>query len=136
MPMYSFSTMSQNLIVNFVEEDPSNRRLLKNLPSLLGYETAGYDNGEEAWEAFAGESPQIVISDWKMPRKEGLELCRRLRQMRAGNYIYFILVTAQRKSRANLELALGAGVGDFLKKADWLRRNLESLASRRTHTWF
>ena len=51
-----------------------------------------------------------------MPGKDGLELCRRLRQMRAENYTYFILVTAQRRSRANLELALDAGVDDFLKK--------------------
>lgn len=116
MPMYSFSTMSQNLIVHIVEDDPSTRRLLENLTSLLGYETAGYDNGDEAWDAFAVESPQIVISDWKMPGKDGLELCRRLRQMRAENYTYFILVTAQRRSRANLELALDAGVDDFLKK--------------------
>ena len=116
MPMYSFNTMSQNLIVHIVEDDPSTRRLLENLTSLLGYETAGYDNGDEAWDAFAVESPQIVISDWKMPGKDGLELCRRLRQMRAENYTYFILVTAQRRSRANLELALDAGVDDFLKK--------------------
>ena len=114
--MYSFNTISQNLIFHIVEDDPSTRRLLENLTSLLGYETAGYDNGDEAWDAFALESPQIVISDWKMPGKDGLELCRRLRQMRAENYTYFILVTAQRRSRANLELALFAGVDDFLKK--------------------
>ena len=116
MTMYSFNTMSQNLIVHIVEDDPSTRRLLENLTSLLGYETAGYDNGDEAWDAFAVESPQIVISDWKMPGKDGLELCRRLRQMRAENYTYFILVTAQRRSRANLELALDPGFDDFLKK--------------------
>jgi len=116
MPMYSFNTMSQNLIVHIAEDDPSTRRLLENLTSLLGYETAGYDNGDEAWDAFAVESPQIVISDWKMPGEDGLELCRRLRRMRAENYTYFILVTSQRRSRANLELALDAGVDDFLKK--------------------
>ena len=116
MPMYSFNTMSQNLIVHIVEDDPSTRRLLENLTSLLGYETAGYDNGDEAWDAFAVERTQIVISDWKMPGKDGLELCRRRRQMRAENYTYFVLVTAQRRSRANLELALDAGVDDFLKK--------------------
>ena len=48
MSMYSFNTMSQNLIVHIVEDDPSTRRLLENLTSLLGYETAGYDNGDEA----------------------------------------------------------------------------------------
>ncbi len=102
--------------VHIVEDDPSTRRLLENLTSLLGYEVASYDNGDDAWDAFAVEDPNIVISDWKMPGKDGLELCRRLRGMKSDTYTYFILVTAQRRSRGNLEQAIEAGVDDFLKK--------------------
>ncbi len=108
--------MDQKLKVHIVEDDPSTRRLLENLTNLLGYDTASYDNGDEAWDTFAVEDPKIVISDWKIPGKDGLELCRRLRQMQSETYTYFILVTAQRRSRGNLELALEAGVDDFLKK--------------------
>lgn len=116
MLIYSFNNMSYNLIVHIVEDDPSTLRLVENLTSLLGYEPAEYDNGDEAWDAFTVESPQIVISDWKVPGKDGLELCWHLGQIHAENYTHFILVTAQIRSRANLELALDAGVDDFLKK--------------------
>jgi len=102
--------------VHIVEDDPTTRRLLENLTSLLGYQVESYNNGDEAWEAFATVDPQIVISDWKMPGKDGLELCRRIRGMRSDTYTYFVLVTAQRRSRANLEQAISAGVDDFLKK--------------------
>lgn len=102
--------------IHIVEDDPTTRRLLENLTSLLGYEVSSYDNGDDAWDAFAVEDPQIVISDWKMPGKDGLELCRRLREMNSETYTYFILVTAQRRSRGNLEQAIEAGVDDFLKK--------------------
>ena len=102
--------------VHIVEDDPTTRRLLENLTSLLGYQVESYNNGDEAWDAFATIDPQIVISDWKMPGKDGLELCRRIRGMHSDTYTYFILVTAQRRSRSNLEQAIGAGVDDFLKK--------------------
>ncbi len=80
MPMNFFNNISQNLIVHIVEDDLSTRRLLENLASLLEC-----DNGDEAWDPFAVESPQMVISDWKMPRKDGLELCWRLRHECAAN---------------------------------------------------
>ncbi len=102
--------------VHIVEDDPTTRRLLENLTSLLGYQVESYNNGDEAWDAFATIDPQIVISDWKMPGKDGLELCRRIRGMHSDTYTYFILVTAQRRSRSNLEQAIGAGIDDFLKK--------------------
>ncbi|MEC7906171.1 MAG: response regulator [Verrucomicrobiota bacterium] len=108
--------MNTKHTVHIVEDDPTTRRLLENLTSLLGYQVESYNNGDEAWDTFATIDPQIVISDWKMPGKDGLELCRRIRGMHSDTYTYFILVTAQRRSRSNLELAIGAGVDDFLKK--------------------
>lgn len=103
-------------LVHIVEDDRSSRRLLENLTSMLGYPTATHENGALAWEQFRSEQPQIVISDWKMPGLDGLELCQTLRRQSNEFYTYFILVTAQRRSRANLEQALEAGVDDFLKK--------------------
>ncbi|MFL3657310.1 MAG: PleD family two-component system response regulator [Opitutales bacterium] len=108
--------MDSKPIVHIVEDDTTTRRLLENLTSLLGYQVESYDNGDDAWDAFAMKQPQVVISDWKMPGKDGLELCRRLRESKADTYTYFILVTAQRRSRSNMEQAIEAGVDDFLKK--------------------
>ncbi len=102
--------------VHIVEDDSTTRRLLENLTSLLGYQVMSYENGDDAWSAFKLEHPQIVISDWKMPGLDGLELCHELRRKSSSSYTYFILVTAQRRSRSNLEQAIQAGVDDFLKK--------------------
>ena len=108
--------MDSKPIVHIVEDDMTTRRLLENLTSLLGYKVVSYDNGDDAWDAFAQKQPQVVISDWKMLGKDGLELCRRLRESNADTYTYFILVTAQRRSHSNMERAIEAGVDDFLKK--------------------
>lgn len=102
--------------VHIVEDDKTTRRLLENVTSLLGYESVSFADGAEAWEAFQRDRPPVVISDWMLPGMDGLELCRALRQSMKESYTYFILVTAQKRSRSNLEIAIDAGVDDFLKK--------------------
>ena len=102
--------------VHIVEDDKTTRKLLENVTSLLGYETVSYEDGQDAWDAFRLTQPKVVISDWKLPGKDGLELCRMLRQQMSDSYTYFILVSAQKRSRSNLQQAIEAGVDDFLKK--------------------
>lgn len=108
--------MSRNFKVHIVEDDKTTRRLLENVTSMLGYDIVSYEDGQQAYDAFQVERPQIVISDWMLPGKTGLELCRGLRTSMKESYTYFVLVSAQKRSRDNLEQAIDAGVDDFLKK--------------------
>ena len=102
--MYSKQT------VPVVEDEPTTRRPLKNLTSLLGYQVEPHNNGDEPWEALAMIDPRILISDYKIPDKDELELCRRIRGLRSDTYTCFIFVTAQLLSPSNLEQAINAGV--------------------------
>ncbi len=90
-----------------------------------GCETIEAVDGRSAWDAIEREQPQIVISDWVMPEETGLDLCQRVRE-RAGYYTYFILLTNRAPTRANREMAIQAGVDDFLSKPI----NPEELAMR------
>lgn len=82
-------------------------------------------DGRSAWDALVRDEPQIVISDWVMPEITGIDLCQRIRA-RAGRYVYFILLTNRAPTRSNREMALLAGVDDFLTKPI----NPEELAMR------
>ncbi|WP_221032835.1 response regulator [Actomonas aquatica] len=82
-------------------------------------------DGRSAWDMIIREEPQIVISDWVMPEITGLDLCQRVRDQ-AGHYVYFILLTNRAPTRSNREMALRAGVDDFLTKPI----NPEELAMR------
>lgn len=82
-------------------------------------------DGRSAWDAVERDDPQVVISDWVMPEATGLDLCQRIRE-RAGHYVYFILLTNRSPTRSNREMALLAGVDDFLSKPI----NPEELAMR------
>jgi CheY-like chemotaxis protein len=74
-------------------------------------------NGEEAWELFNAEKPDIVLSDVVMPRIKGDELCAKIRQSFAPE-TPVILITAATKDK---ELADGfwnkaAGTDAFISK--------------------
>ena len=70
-------------------------------------------NGEEALEAVERLSPSLIITDLKMPRMDGIEMLRRLRER--GNMAYVIILTAY-DSFEYAQSALRLGAVDFLLK--------------------
>jgi DNA-binding response OmpR family regulator len=57
----------------------------------------------------------VVVSDWRVPEIDGLQLCRKIRE-RGGDYVYFILISSLKVTRERQNEALIAGVDDFLRK--------------------
>jgi DNA-binding response OmpR family regulator len=80
-----------------------------------GYDVLTADNGVDALETIRREGIQIVISDWNMPRMDGIELCRSLRGAASLGYVYIILVTS-RSSKSDVVSGLSAGADDFISK--------------------
>ena len=70
-------------------------------------------NGEEALEAVERFRPSLIITDLKMPRMDGIELLRRLREQ--GSRAYVIILTAY-DSFTYAQSALRLGAVDFLLK--------------------
>jgi two-component system cell cycle response regulator len=98
------------------EDDPISRRVLEANLLEWGYEVMVASDGGEAWEIIQQpESPNLIISDWMMPRMDGLALCREIRNMEKSEYIYFILLTAKGEKKDIIE-GLEAGADDFLTK--------------------
>ena len=73
-------------------------------------------DGAEAWEKLLTQPVSVVVSDWMMPELDGLQLCRRIRELTDRDYTYFILLTANHAKRENLAVAMDAGIDDFLQK--------------------
>jgi DNA-binding response OmpR family regulator len=100
-----------------VEDDPVARAVLRLALRRLGHEVLEVEDGESAWKLLgASHDIRIVVSDWVMPRSDGLELCRRIRERAASDYVYFILVTSRDATQENRMEAADAGVDDFLIK--------------------
>lgn len=90
-------------------------RVLEAALLKLGHEPLLAGDGAAAWEIYVNQPVRVVVSDWRMPRMDGLELCRRIRG-RPGDYAYFILLTQMAANEDNLRAATEAGVDDFLPK--------------------
>ncbi len=98
-----------------VEDQPVVGMMLAAAMRALGHDVELVADGTEAWERLGDGEHRVVVSDWKMPGIDGLELCRRIRA-RDGEYIYYILVSVAGLTPVNREAALAAGVDDFLMK--------------------
>jgi DNA-binding response OmpR family regulator len=98
----------------FADDDSATRLIVKMTLRSLGHECHSVGDGAQAWDAFQSHHPDVVISDWLMPRLTGLELCRNIRA-HAGSYTYFIMVTGQGRFEQILE-GMSAGADDYLVK--------------------
>jgi len=96
------------------EDDPVLRELICARLLAWGYEAIPARNGTEAIMALRkNDAPSLAILDWMMPGMDGLEICRRVREV--DRVLYIILLTA-RGSMDNLVEGLGAGADDYLTK--------------------
>ena len=113
-----------------VEDNSVSAAVLEAALVKLGHQPTRAPDGIMGWDTFQCDPVRVVVSDWLMPGLDGLELCKRIRE-RGGEYVYFILLSAQESSGGNLEQAIEAGVDDFLHKPvkiDELRMRLHVAA--------
>ena len=84
-----------NYKVLLVDDDPAMLRLLCRWLEKAGYPVCTADDGQEALETIESDCPDFLITDWEMPRVNGLELCRQIRDMMLPHYVYTIFLTAR-----------------------------------------
>lgn len=78
-----------------------------------GYETLSAYSGEQGLEIFKSESPDIVVTDIKMPGMDGLELLKKIKEIDADKEV--IIVTGHGDIDSTI-IALQYGASDFINK--------------------
>jgi len=71
--------------------------------------------GQEAVELFSQHAPALVIVDWIMPDRTGIEICKHIRSHSQGSYTYIIILTAKAE-KDSVVAGLRAGADDYLTK--------------------
>ena len=98
------------------EDDSISRRMLEAFLVKWGYEVMVASEGEEAWRILQGnDAPRLAVLDWMMPGRDGIDICRSLRQRKGRAYIYTILLTARGQKEDVVE-GLEAGADDYITK--------------------
>jgi CheY-like chemotaxis protein len=65
-----------------IEDDPYAREALSLLLDYYGYEVTAASNGNDGLALVTDMTPDLVVTDWRMPGLSGLALCMALRQRR------------------------------------------------------
>src|SRR5882672_3971697 len=98
-----------------VEDDPHAVGILEPILIAKGFSVAVARDGIEGLEKVKIHSPDILLLDVNMPRMDGIELCRQLKNDESVRLIPVIMLTAQSDLEKKLE-ALEAGADDFVNK--------------------
>jgi len=98
-----------------IDDDPAMLRLMSHWLQEAGYTVQLACDGEVALGMMAVDCPHFVITDWDMPRMDGLEVCRRIRQQKLPHYVYTVLVTGKSRPEEIVQ-GLEAGADDYVVK--------------------
>ena len=101
--------------VLIVDDAPNIVLSLEFLMKKEGYEVYSVSNGEEAMEAIAAKTPDLILLDVMMPRKDGYEVCQELRTNQDWNNIKIIMLTAKGRD-VEREKGLALGADDYVTK--------------------
>jgi two-component system, OmpR family, response regulator ChvI len=110
-------------IIALVDDD---RNILTSVSIALeaeGYRIMTYSDGASALEGFKTRPPDLAILDIKMPRMDGMELLRRLRQ-NSGMPVIFL---TSKDEEIDELFALKIGADDFIRKPFSQRLLLERI---------
>ena len=100
-----------------VEDEDNIRANVAEFLQTEGYDTVLAKDGEEALRFFEQQQPDLVILDLMLPKVDGLEVCKKLRQHSA---VPIIMVTARNEEIDKL-LGLELGADDYITKPFSLR---------------
>jgi DNA-binding response OmpR family regulator len=101
--------------VLIVDDEPNIVLSLEFLMKKEGYEVRSAGNGEEAMKAIAEKTPDLILLDVMMPRKDGYELCQELRADPSWKEIKIIMLTAKGRD-VEREKGLALGADDYITK--------------------
>jgi two-component system OmpR family response regulator len=99
-----------------VDDDPHIRDLLSFALSQAGMTTREAGDGEEAYAAIQHELPDLIVLDINMPRLNGLDLCRRLREHGGPAAQVPILFLSSRDDAIDRIVGIELGADDYVVK--------------------
>ena len=108
--------MDSDIKVLVVDNSAPMRRAIRGIFSQIGFKNiilAG--DGSEALGKLGKEKAGLIVSDWDMPKMNGLELLKAVRSDEALKDIPFIMITAE-VGKENVLEAVKAGVSSYITR--------------------
>lgn len=105
--------MSASILI--VEDEPAIQELVSYTCTSHGYQVGRAESVSAAWEQIRAQLPELIILDWMLPDRTGIELLRELRAQERTRHVPVIMLTA-RGSEPDRVSGLDAGADDYIVK--------------------
>jgi DNA-binding response OmpR family regulator len=123
----------QNLLI--VDGDARNRRVLEVSLRKAGFSITPAESSEEALEFLQHAEPDLIISDTRLPGRDGFDFCMDVKGNQRWKLIPFIFLTSE-KSIEDKVRGLELGVEDYLTKPIYIKEittRVTMLLQRKQH---
>jgi two-component system, chemotaxis family, chemotaxis protein CheY len=91
------------------------RKVARRILEDLSFEIDEAADGQLAADACHRRMPDVVLLDWNMPIKNGIEFLRELRQMPGGDGPIVVFCTTE-NDISHIQAAIGAGANEYIMK--------------------
>jgi CheY-like chemotaxis protein len=105
--------MSKKILI--VDDEPDILKIVIFRLKTKGYQTISATSGENALQLLAGDRPDLIILDLRLPGINGDEVCRKIKSDERLKDIPVILLTASTGQDIE-KLSKGIGAVDFIRK--------------------
>ncbi len=105
----------ENIKILIVDDEPDILEFLEYNLKKEGYNVFSASNGEQAIEIAQAEMPQLIILDIMMPKMDGVEVCRTLRNNEEFDKVLIAFLTAREEDYSQIA-ALEVGGDDYITK--------------------
>ena len=111
--------MEKKLIL-ITDDDPDVREFLKLILETVPYELTFAAHGEEALEKIREKIPDLLVLDLLMPKKDGFEVIKELKENPQFSNVPILILTSVKKQaserRYELETGLALDIDDYVEK--------------------
>ncbi len=94
-----------------VDDEPDTVAVFSLAVELLGHEPIAAGSGQESLELIVQQSPDLVLLDYMMPRMNGIETLRRIRNLPQGEPLPVVMVTASSDETLDEQILFAGGNG-------------------------
>ncbi len=107
--------MTENNRILIADDNPANCELLQAYLEEVDCQIELAIDGQDTLDKVESFRPDLILLDVMMPRLNGFEVCKQLKEDPQTSKIMILMVTALNEI-GDIERAVGAGTDDFLSK--------------------
>lgn len=113
------------ICVLIVEDNPDVQALLRALLELKGFEVVSAEDGAAAWQSLTEIRPDVILTDLRMPKMDGVELIYCVR--RAAEFADLPIIAMSAYGSGRMLEAKAAGATATIRKPTDFDRLVETI---------